>query len=42
MGHTEEPGNRLAEELEQVSDERLERERKRLFEYLEEEENTKN
>ncbi len=39
--HSEECRNRFAEELENVGDERLVREAERLFEYLEEEENTK-
>ncbi len=39
--HSEECRRRLAEELEKVGDERLVREKERLFEYLEEEENKK-
>ncbi len=36
-GHTEEFGKRTAEELEKIGDERLEREKERLLEYLGEE-----
>ena len=36
VGHAEERRKRIAEELEKIGDERLERERERLFEFLEE------
>ncbi len=41
MNHAEECRKRVAEELEKVGDERLEREKESLIQHLEEEENEK-